>query len=113
MRRFLLLLFAIAIVFCYSNASLASQDLEAKLTSLEQKVSKKFSRTFCNTTGFGISNEGALKFAIGETKSEFSQNPLMEEIDIDSLKDNILIDIADSCNFFELTKNDLEQLTIK
>ena len=113
MRRFLLVLLSTALIFCYSNPSLASQDLGNKITSLEQKVSRKFSRTFCNTTGFGISNEGALKFALGETKSEFSQNPLVEEIDMNSLKDKILIDVADTCNYFELTKSDLEQLTIK
>ncbi len=113
-QRLLIALIIAAITLCYSTPKvMAAQDIEKKVANLEGKVSKKFSKTFCNSTGFGISNEGALKFAIGETNGEFSKNPLLEKVDLDALKDHILIDVADTCYYFELTKNDLNALTLK
>ena len=50
------------------------------------KISRKFSNTYCNTTKFGISKEGALKFSIGETNKEFSNNNLNKYIEKDFLK---------------------------
>ena len=35
------------------------------------KVTNKFTRTYCNSTKFGISDEGALAFAVGETNRFF------------------------------------------
>ena len=73
----------------------------------------KFARTFCNTSGFGISNEGSLKFALGETKGEFSKSTLVDKIDLNNLKDEILTDVANTCNYYELTENDLAQLNFE
>ena len=113
MKNFLLALLITIFTFVSSSSALAEQNLENKITKLEDKVSRKFSKTFCNSTGFGISNEGALKFSLGETKSEFSKNPLIEEVDIDDLKNKILNDIADTCYYFELAKGDLEELDLE
>ncbi len=82
--------------------------MEQKISRLESKVSKKFSKTFCNSTGFGISSEGALKFSIGETTGEFSKNPLIEKANIDNIKDKILVEISDTCFYFDLAKKDLD-----
>ena len=43
------------------------------LEKYTKKISNKFTRTYCNTTKFGISFEGALAFAIGETNKEFKK----------------------------------------
>ena len=111
MKRFLIVLVISSMtLFAYQPVK-AAQDPSNKVTNLESKVAKKFSKTFCNSTGFGISNEGALKFALGETKGEFSKKPLIDEIDIESIKEQILIDVGDSCYYFDLTKSDLEDLS--
>ena len=114
MRRFLIALFITVISFwCYTSEVIAAQDIGKATTKLENKVSKTFSKTFCNSTGFGISNEGALKFALGETKSEFSKNPLIDKVNLEDIKDKILIDIGDTCYYFELSKSDLSELTLE
>ncbi len=114
MKRFLVAFLITAITFCYSTPEvLADQTVEQKINKLEQKVSKKFSKTFCNSTGFGISSEGALRFALGETKSEFSKNPLIDKLDLDIIKEQILVDVSDTCYFFDLKKEDLAELTLK
>ena len=112
MRRFLIALLIILSAGITSPA-MANQDLEKQTTKLEQKISKKFSKTFCNSTGFGISYDGALKFALGETKGEFAKNKLISNVDIESLKDQILTDIGSTCYYFELTKTDLDDLKLK
>ena len=114
MRRFLIALLLTVLTFCCSTPEvLAAQNTEKATTKLENKVSKKFSKTFCNSTGFGISNEGALKFALGETKSEFSKNPLVGQVNLETIKDKILVDIADTCYYFDLSKNDLDELVLE
>lgn len=112
MRCFLLALLITAISFANANPVIAAQDIDKKIAKLEQKVSKKFSKTFCNSTGFGISEEGALKFSLGETEVEFSKNPLIANVNLEKIKGQILDDIADSCYYFELTKSNLDQLTL-
>ncbi|WP_269622673.1 hypothetical protein [Prochlorococcus marinus] len=112
MKRILLAFLITLITLCSTSAAIAAQDIDKKISSLENKVSKKFAKTFCNTTGFGISEEGALKFALGETKGEFVKNPLISKINIDELKDEILDDIAYTCNYFDFSKSDLDELTL-
>ena len=112
MLRLLLAFLFAAITFLPVPPAIATQDIEMKITKLENKVAKKFSKTFCNSTGFGISDEGALRFSLGETKGEYSKNPLRGKVNLDKIKDQILIDIADSCYYYELTKNDLDGLTL-
>ncbi len=113
MRRFLIALLITVLSAGIASPSMATQDLENQTIKLEQKISKKFSKTFCNSTGFGISYDGALKFALGETKGEFSKNQLINVVDIEIIKDQILDDIADTCYYFELTKADLDGLQLE
>ncbi len=112
MKRFLIVLLITVLSAGISSPVIAAQDLEKQTTKLEQKVSKKFTKTFCNSTGFGISYDGALKFALGETKSEFAKNKLISNVNIENVKDQILDDIASTCYYFELTKNDLDGLKL-
>ncbi len=112
MRNLLIAFLISTITFCFSLPAIANQAIEQKVIKLQDKVSKKISKTFCNSTGFGISSEGALKFALGETKSEFSKNPLIEKVDLNGLKDQILVDIGDTCYSFELSKSDLDPLNL-
>ena len=90
----------------------SAQNIEQNISKLESKVSRKFAKTYCNSTGFGISSEGALKFSLGETNGEFSKNPLIQKVDLDKIKNQILVDIADTCYYFDLTKDQLDGLTL-
>ena len=113
MRRFLIALLITVLSSGIASPAIAAQDLEKQTIKLEQKISKKFSKTFCNSTGFGISYDGALKFALGETKSEFARNQLISNVNLENIKDQILADIASTCYYFELTKADLDGLELE
>ncbi len=83
---------------------------EKEIENYTLKISRKFSNTYCNTTKFGISKDGALKFAIGETKKNFLNNKLNKFIDYELLNKNILLSLENNCNEFDFPAYELENL---
>ena len=91
-----------------------SNDLSAKtIENYTLKISRKFSNTYCNSIKFGISKEGALKFAIGETNKEFSNNKLNKFIDFELLIKNILISLENNCQILDFPSYELENLVLR
>ena len=80
------------------------------LEKYTKKVSNKFTSTYCNTTKFGISYEGALAFAIGETNKEFKKNKLNKLIDYSLLKNSIVNDLENKCQVYDFDISTLENL---
>ena len=80
------------------------------LEKYTKKISQKFTRTYCNTTKFGISYEGALAFAIGETNKEFKNNKLNNLIDYSLLKNSIVNDLENNCQVYDFAISNLENL---
>ena len=77
------------------------------------RISKKFSNTYCNSTKFGISKDGALRFAIGETNKEFLNNKLNKFIDYEFLNNNILLKLENNCQISDFPVKELENLVFK
>ena len=93
------------------NSPVYSLDTSSKtLEKWTKKISNKFTRTYCNTTKFGISYEGALAFAIGETNKEFKDNKLNKLIDYALLKNSILNDLENNCQVYDFDISKLENL---
>ncbi len=87
--------------------------LDTSSNTLEKytiKISNKFTRTYCNTTKFGISYDGALAFAIGETNKEFKNNKLNKFIDYSLLKNSIVNDLENNCQVYDFAISKLENL---
>ncbi len=74
------------------------------------KISRKFSNTYCNSIKFGISKDGSLRFSIGETNKEFSNNKLNKYIDYDFLTENITSRLENKCQIFDFPESELEKL---
>ena len=77
------------------------------------KISNKFANTYCNSTKFGISKDGALRFSIGETNKEFSNSKLNKFIDYELLNKNILLSLKNNCQIFDVSEYELEKLAFK
>ena len=75
------------------------------------KIARKFANTYCNSTKFGISKDSALKFSIGETSKEFSNNKLNKFIDSELLHKNIILSLENNCQIFDFPENELDKLT--
>ena len=93
------------------NSPVYSLDTSFKtLEKYTKKISNKFTRTYCNTTKFGISYEGALAFAIGETNKEFKNNKLNKFIDYSLLKNSIVNDLENNCQVYDFDISNLKNL---
>ena len=93
------------------NSPVYSLDTSSKtLERYTKKISNKFTRTYCNTSKFGISYDGALAFAIGETNKEFKNNKLNKFIDYSLLKNSIVNDLENYCQVYDFAISKLENL---
>ncbi len=95
------------------NSPVYSLDTSPKtLEKYTKKISNKFTRTYCNTSKFGISYDGALAFAIGETNKEFKNNKLNKFIDYSLLKNSIVNDLENNCQVYDFSISKLENLKL-
>ena len=107
-RVFAILILTSLLIFISPSYSL---DISSKtLEKYTKKISNKFTRTYCNTSQFGISYEGALAFAIGETKKEFKNNKLNKFIDHNQLKNLIVNSLENNCQVYDFPISSLENL---
>ena len=92
------------------NPAFSKEIPQKNIDNLTNKVAKKFSSTFCNTSNFGISDEGAIEFAIGETNKQFSKNKLIEFVNFNEINKKIISNIEADCQVFDFPVDALAQL---
>jgi len=110
MIKRVLTLFILTLLLLFSSPVYSLDTSSKTLVKYTKKISNKFTRTYCNTTKFGISYEGALAFAIGETSKEFKNNKLNKLIDYSLLKNSILDDLEKNCQVYDFAISSLENL---
>ena len=103
-------IFTLTLLFLFSSPVYSLDTSSKTLEKYTKKISSKFTRTYCNTTNFGISYEGALAFAIGETNKEFKNNKLNNLIDYSLLKNSIVNDLENNCQVYDFDISNLENL---
>ena len=103
-------IFTLALLLFFSSPVYSLDTSSKTLEKYTKKISNKFTRTYCNTSKFGISYEGALAFAIGETNKEFNNNKLNKLIDYSLLKDLIVNDLENNCQVYDFGISNLENL---
>tara|TARA_Y100000589_G_C27164667_1_gene634244 strand:- start:1429 stop:1782 length:354 start_codon:yes stop_codon:yes gene_type:complete len=103
----------ISFLLLFPHSPVLSKEIPQKnINNLSNKIARKFSRTFCNTSNFGISDEGAIEFAIGETKKEFSNNKLIQFVDFKDINKKIISNIESDCQVFDFPSDELAKLEI-
>ena len=110
MIKGIITIFTITMLLLFSSPVYSLDTSSQTLEKYTKKISNKFTRTYCNTTKFGISYEGAFAFAIGETNKEFKNNKKNKLIDFSLLKNSIVNDLENNCQVFDFDINDLENL---
>ena len=103
-------IFTLTLLFLFCSPVYSLDTSSKTLEKYTKKISNKFTRTYCNTTKFGISYEGALAFAIGETNKEFKKNKLNKFIDYSLLKNSIVNDLQNNCQVYDFAITKLENL---
>ena len=85
--------------------------LEAKDSNLIEKISKDYTKKFCNSIGFGLSRESAMNFSFSENKEIFKNRKGIENIDKELLAQKIASSVVNSCGY-QLNlygENDIEE----
>ncbi len=100
----------LTLLFLFSTPVYSLDTSSKSLEKYTKRISNKFTRTYCNTTKFGISYEGALAFAIGETNKEFKNNKLNKFIDYSLLNNSIINDLESNCQVYDFDISNLENL---
>ncbi len=103
-------IFTLSLILLVSSPVYSLDTSSRTLEKYTKKISNKFTRTYCNTSKFGISYEGALAFAIGETNKEFKNNKLNKLIDYSFLKNSIINDLENNCQVYDFAISNLENL---
>ena len=103
-------IFTITLLLLFSSPVYSLDASSRTLEKYNKKISNKFTRTYCKTSKFGISNEGALAFAIGETNKEFKNNKLNKFLDYSLLKNSIVNDLENNCQVYDFAISNLENL---
>ena len=103
-------IFTLTFLFLFSSPVYSLDNTSKTLEKYTKRISNKFTRTYCNTTKFGISYEGALAFAIGETNKEFKNNKLNKLIDYSLLENSIVNDLENNCQVYDFEISNLENL---
>ena len=103
-------IFFLTLLLLFSSPVFSLDTTSETLEKYTKKISNKFARTYCNATKFGISYEGALAFAIGETNKEFKNNKLNKLIDYSLLKNVIVTDLENNCKVYDFAISNLENL---
>ena len=106
-------IFTLTLLLLFSSPVYSLDTSSKTLEKYTKKISNKFTRTYCNTTKFGISYDGALAFAIGETNKEFKNNKLNKFVDYSLLKNSIVNDLENNCQVYDFAITKLENLKLK
>ena len=105
-------IFILTFLLLFSSPVYSLDTSSKTIEKYTKKISNKFTRTYCNTIKFGISYEGALAFAIGETNKEFKNNKLNKLIDYSLLKSSIVNDLENNCQIYDFAISSIENLAL-
>ena len=64
-----------------------------------RKVSRSYTKKFCNAVGFGLSKESAMNFSIEENKQVFKKRKEMKNINKELLAEEIASSVVEKCGY--------------
>ena len=92
---FVLLIFSILTIF-QAEASYAAENVNSVLL---KKVSQSYTNKFCNSIGFGLSKESAMKFSLQENNQVFNKRKGFKNIDKEILAEEIALEVVEKCGY--------------
>ena len=88
-------------VFFHPVGTFASHTSDPTVSLLQNRISKNFSKKFCNAIQNGLSKDEAMKSAIVKTENivSFSYNPQKKWIEKEDLANQISIKVINDCGW--------------
>ena len=92
----LIFLISSTLVIIHTEVLYAIENVD---TVLINKVSKSYTKKFCNSIGFGLSRESAMKFSFEENKKVFKKRKEFNNINRELLAEEIAISVVENCGY--------------
>tara|TARA_B100000579_G_C22354867_1_gene631162 strand:+ start:96 stop:482 length:387 start_codon:yes stop_codon:yes gene_type:complete len=97
LRVFAFVFFVCSTLIIFHTQELyASENVESVLI---KKVSKSYTKKFCNAIGFGLSKESAMSFALKENNQVFSKRKDFNNINKELLAEETAIEVIEKCGY--------------
>ena len=84
------------LIVSHAEKLYASENIDSMLI---KKVSKSYSKKFCNSIGFGLSKESAMNFSLKENNQVFNKRKEFNNINKDLLAESIAIEVVEKCGY--------------
>ena len=84
------------LIIFHTEESFASEISKADLI---KKVSKSYTNKFCNSVGFGLSQESAMNFSLKENNQVFNKRKEFSNINKELLAEEIAISVVEKCGY--------------
>ena len=99
--KFFLISVLIAFVLLHPLITFASHTSDPTVSLLQSRISKNFSKKFCNSIQNGLSKDEAMTSAIIKTENivSFSYNPQKKWIEKEDLANQISIKVINECGW--------------
>ena len=92
---FIVLIFSTLFIF-HTDELYASESVDSALI---KKVSRSYTKKFCNSIGFGLSKESSMNFSLKENNQVFNKRKNFENINKEALAEEIAIGVIEKCGY--------------
>ncbi len=84
------------LIIFHTEKSYASEGADSLLI---KKISKSYTKKFCNSIGFGLSKESAMNFSIKENNQVFNKRKEFNYVNKELLAEEIAIEVIENCGY--------------
>ena len=92
---FIILIFSSLFIF-HTDELYASESFDSNLI---EKVSRSYTKKFCNSIGFGLSKESSMNFSLQENNQVFNKRKDFKNINKEALAEEIAIGVIEKCGY--------------
>ena len=92
---FIILIFSTLFIF-HTDELYASESVDSNLI---KKVSRSYTKKFCNSIGFGLSKESSMNFSLKENNQVFIKRKDFKNINKEVLAEEIAIEVIEKCGY--------------
>ena len=92
---FIILIYSTLFIF-HTDELYASEGVDSTLI---KKVSRSYTKKFCNSIGFGLSKESSMNFSLKENNQVFNKRKNFENINKEALAEEIAIGVIEKCGY--------------
>ena len=92
---FIILIFSTLFIF-HTDELYASESVDSTLI---KKVSRSYTKKFCNSIGFGLSKESSMNFSLKENNQVFNKKKGYYNINKEILAEEIALEVVEKCGY--------------